>query len=467
MLAGHTRRHHCALGDQGAPPVNACRPLREAGLRLIGRHKELLMLTPAPRTAWWPQQLLLGWLNLALTAPLIYLYIGLPLVMRQNGWSGTQIGLMQLAGLPAMLKFLLATPVERYRLGQASYRNWTLLLILCYAGTLGLLAAHDLSTTEPSLMFLLAMLVSVLGTWADVPLNALAIQILPESERVRAGAIRSAAMSLGAIVGGGVMLLLYTRAGWAWPFYLLGLGLLSGALLLPWLKPKAGQSQTPSLNRSAPLPVQAGWRQWPGYFAIAEQRIWALLVLLYYPFLGAVWLYLKPLMLDQGFAADRIALIVGIAGGLTGAIASMLAGRLTRLIGSSICLPLLALGNLLAIGCLTLVVTVGLGDNAMIAAAMLVALAMGASAGLMFGLMMYHTRPGLTAMDYGLQSSLFVASRTLVPILAGVLLDRLGYSGMLACLLAGQMLVLLLAWYSRKRIFSLNHCTRQPAPEPA
>ena len=190
-------------------------------------------------------------------------------------------------------------------------------------------------------------------------------------------------------------------------------------------------------------------------------------MLLYYPFLGAVWLYLKPLMLDQGFAADRIALIVGIAGGLTGAIASMLAGRLTRLIGSSICLPLLALGNLLAIGCLTLVVTVGLGDNAMIAAAMLVALAMGASAGLMFGLMMYHTRPGLTAMDYGLQSSLFVASRTLVPILAGVLLDRLGYSGMLACLLAGQMLVLLLAWYSRKRIFSLNHCTRQAAPEPA
>ena len=61
------------------------------------------MLTPAPRTAWWPQQLLLGWLNLALTVPLIYLYIGLPLVMRQNGWSGTQIGLMQLAGLPAML----------------------------------------------------------------------------------------------------------------------------------------------------------------------------------------------------------------------------------------------------------------------------------------------------------------------------------------------------------------------------
>ncbi|EPL14104.1 MFS transporter [Pseudomonas sp. CF161] len=420
------------------------------------------MPIPAPRTSWWPQQLLLGWLNLALTAPLIYLYIGLPLVMRQNGWSGTQIGLMQLAGLPAMFKFLLATPVDRYRLGRASYRNWSLVLVLGYAGALWLLAAHDLGNTEPRLMFLLAMLVSVLGTWADVPLNALAIQILPESERVRAGAIRSAAMSLGAIVGGGVMLLLHTRAGWAWPFYVLGLGLLSGAVLLPWLKPGVGQPEAPSLARPEPLPVQAGWRQWPGYFAVAEHRAWGLLVLLYYPFLGAVWLYLKPLMLDQGFAADRIALIVGIVGGLVGALSSMLAGRLTRLIGASISLPLLALGNLLAIGFLTLVLLAGLGHNALIVAAMLVALAMGASAGLMFGLMMYHTRPGLAALDYGIQSSLFVATRTLVPILAGVLLDRLGYAGMLSCLLAGLSLVLLLAWHSRKRIFSLDRPSHQP-----
>jgi PAT family beta-lactamase induction signal transducer AmpG len=410
------------------------------------------MPTPATRTSWWPQQLLLGWLNLALTAPLIYLYIGLPLVMRQNGWSGTQIGLMQLAGLPAMLKFLFATPVDRYRLGQASYRNWTLLLMLCYAAALGLLAAHDLGNTPASRMFLLAMLVSVLGTWADVPLNALAIQILPESERVRAGAIRSAAMSLGAIVGGGVMLLLHTRAGWAWPFYVLALGLLSGVLLLPWLKPQA----TPCQSLPAPLAPLAGWRQWPGYFAIAEHRTWALLVLVYYPFLGAVWLYLKPLMLDQGFAADRIALIVGIVGGLAGALSSMLAGRLTRRIGASISLPLLALGNLVAIGFLTLVIIAGLGHNALIAAALLVALAMGASAGLMFGLMMYHTRPGLAAVDYGIQSSLFVAARTLVPILAGVLLDRLGYPGMLGCLLVGLVLVLLLAWHSRRRIFSLD-----------
>ena len=68
---------------------------------------------------WWPQQLLIGWLNLVLTAPLIYLFIGLPLVLRQQGWSGADIGLLQLAGLPAMLKFLLAAPLDRWRLGRS------------------------------------------------------------------------------------------------------------------------------------------------------------------------------------------------------------------------------------------------------------------------------------------------------------------------------------------------------------
>ena len=44
---------------------------------------------------------LFGWLNLALAVPGIYLMFGMPLVMRQYGWSGTEIGLFQLAGLPA------------------------------------------------------------------------------------------------------------------------------------------------------------------------------------------------------------------------------------------------------------------------------------------------------------------------------------------------------------------------------
>lgn len=77
----------------------------------------------------------------------------------------------------------------------------------------------------------------------------------------------------------------------------------------------------------------------------------------------------------------------------------------------------------------------GAGVPWLVACTLLLALVMGASAGLLFGMMMNHTRVGLTAVDYGLQSSLFVLTRTLVPMLAGILLDRLGYLGMLAGLI--------------------------------
>lgn len=398
------------------------------------------------RRSWWPQQWALAWLNLALIAPIIYLYVGLPLVMREQGWTGTQIGLLQLAGLPAILKFLMATPIDRYRLGRANYRNWAMVLVLCYAASLLALAAHDLASTPRWLLFLLAVLVNLLGTWADVPVNALAIQILPESERLRAGALRSAATSVGAIVGGGIMLLIQTRMGWAWPFWLLVLGLFAGVLLVALLR------SSPSAPATDSMPVRAGWREWRGYFAVPQHRLWAVLLLLYVSFIGAAWVYLKPLLLDHGFAPQQIALIVGVGGGLVAAVSSLAASRLTRMLGTRVALPLFSLASVGAVGALAVTIGVQGPPGAYIAAAMAVALAMGAAAGLVFGLMMYHTRSGLAALDYGIQSSLFIIARTLVPLAAGVLLDRYGYGGMLAGLLAGLTLALAASLYSRDRI---------------
>ncbi|CAM3859060.1 MFS transporter [Kerstersia gyiorum] len=410
-------------------------------------------MKPSFSRSWWPQQLLIGWLNLVLTAPVIYLYVGLPLVMRQHGWSGTEIGLLQLAGLPAMLKFVLATPVDRWRLGQSSYRNWAVLLSVGYAATLLLLGAHDIRDTPFMVLFALALLVSLLGTWADIPVNGLAIRILPESERIRAGAIRSAATSLGAIVGGGLMLMLHTKLGWAWPFTVLALGMLSGAILIPLLRAGHSVVDRPASAQDVAM-ARAGLREWLSWFATSQHRIWALLLVLYYPLIGAVWVYLKPLMLDLGFAPERIAMIVGVGGGLLAAIASMAGSWVSRRSGAANALPLFAIGNLLALALLAGAVMFKLDEVWLISGTMVVALMMGASAGLVFGLMMYYARPVLSALDYGIQSSLFVIGRTMVPALAGVVLDRLGYPGMLMCLVGGLALILVLVMFVRKHIFS-------------
>lgn len=173
-------------------------------------------------------QALFAWLHLALTAPSVYLWLGLPLLMRQQGWSGVQIGLFQLAGLPAVAKFLLARPVER---GPRRYRAWGVGLCLALAAVLVLLGWADL-LASPAQLFALAFAAALLATWADIPVNALAIRHLPAGEQLRAGALRSAALSLGSIAGGGLMLLVQLRWGWRAPFWVLAGMLVLGAALL-------------------------------------------------------------------------------------------------------------------------------------------------------------------------------------------------------------------------------------------
>lgn len=382
-----------------------------------------------PNPSHWPLQLLLGWVNFAMTAPLIYLYLGLPLVMRQHGWSGTEIGLFQLAGLPAVLKFVLGAPVDRWARGAPGYRRWSLVLMAGYAASLVGLACLGIEHAGFVPLFALAMLASLLGTWADAPVNALAIRCLPAEERQRAGIIRSAASSLGAVVGGGVMLMLQARAGWAWPFWALSGGLLLAALGL-WLIPRATLAQADGVQAR-----QVGVGQWLAYFSNAERRRWVVMLMLYFPFIGAAWVYLKPLLLDQGLPPEQVALVAGVLGGVVGAVGSALGGHLARRSGLQRALPACALAGVAALGALAGTVASGAGVPWLVACTLLLALVMGASAGLLFGMMMNHTRAGLTAVDYGLQSSLFVLTRTLVPMLAGILLDRLGYLGMLAGLI--------------------------------
>ncbi|KOQ17122.1 MFS transporter, partial [Achromobacter xylosoxidans] len=143
-----------------------------------------------PRLRHGLAQALFGWLNLALTAPGVYLWLGLPLVLRQHGWSGTALGLFQLASLPTVSKFLLAMPLDRRGARHGGYRRWTAALLLAYAAVLLALGWRDLLNDGVTL-FALAAAAALAGTWADVPVNALAIRVLPVAGRASAGGIRS------------------------------------------------------------------------------------------------------------------------------------------------------------------------------------------------------------------------------------------------------------------------------------
>src|SRR5207253_676014 len=137
------------------------------------------------------------------------------------------------------------------------------------------------------------------------------------------------------------------------------------------------------------------------------------LLLLCFPFVGAAWFYLKPLLLDHGFAPVQIAWAVGVGGGLAAAAAGVAGARAIKVAGVARAIPGIALLALVALVALSAAVWLDAPPAGLLAAAMLVA--MGATATLAFGLMMYFTRAGFDAADYGTQASLFALSRLAVP----------------------------------------------------
>lgn len=384
------------------------------------------------------RQALFGWVNFALTAPAIYLWVGLPLVMRQHGWSGTEIGLFQLAGLPAVFKLFLALPVQRWRPGRRPHLRWAWLTGGGYLLSLLGLAALG-ADSHKGLLFALTFLAALSATWADIPVNALAIQLFSPEERPLAGGVRSAVTFAGAIAGGGIMLLVQQALGWAVPFFILGACLLSALVLLAVVR------ETEPVPDPQALPPLGAWR---GFFRQAGVGTWTVALLGYFPFVATAWVYLKPLLLDRGFPANEVALIAGVGGGALGALASLAAGCLPRHRVPGI-LPLSAGANVVALALLALAAAYATGPW-LVAAAALLAVAMGVASSLAFALMMEFARPSQRAADYGLQASLFALGRIAVAPLAGLLLDRLGYPGMLAALTAAALLIAVLITTGRR-----------------
>lgn len=179
-----------------------------------------------------------------------------------------------------------------------------------------------------------------------------------------------------------------------------------------------------------------GYRAQPGAWR------WTLVLVSYFPFIGAAWFYLKPLMLDHGFAPAQAALLAGMGGGVVAALAGAASPLLTRRLGTRRALPLYAGCNVAALALLAAVIAAGAPAPGLIAAVACVAAAMGASSACVFGLMMQFARPRWQAFDYGLQASLFAASRMLVPLAAGVALDAMGAAAMLT----GLTVAAALAW---------------------
>ncbi|MBJ7552017.1 MFS transporter [Marinomonas ostreistagni] len=391
--------------------------------------------------------------NFMLTAMTIYLYLGMPLAMRQNGWSGAEIGAFQLAGIPVLLKFLMAAPIERFVFKKSNYFKWACFL---GAGTIvGLVCLSQSNIEEVPFIqvFLCTLVTSIFATWVDIPVNAIAIRTLPQKEQVRSGAFRSSVSALASIIGGGIMIFVYGRFGWEAPIYLFMIGIaLSLLMLFPVEKETAETATASSQENTASYlsnRVETSISTWKGYFLQPDKVWWNIILVSYFPFVGCAWLFLKPTLLDHGLKVDEIAWLATI-GGIVAALAGFLYALLLKKVPGFRALFWVSGLNLIALYLMLHLSHSFPHGWQLVATVSVLALSLGLSSGLVLGLIMAQSRKHHEAIDYGIQSSLFSLSRMLVPAVAGVLLDYIGYQGMFTALLLGALSVTLVTYIAMR-----------------
>lgn len=357
------------------------------------------------------------------------------------------IGLLSLVSLPWMLKFLWSPIVDRYSFStREHYRPWILGCQSLLAFTLVVCAFLDIEQ-NPSAMIVSLFLVCVLAATQDIATDALAIGLLSVQERGVGNGVQSAGNYLGAIIGGGGMLVLLGRLGWQVSLLTLALLILLASIPI-WRhqeKPRThAAAEKPNFSALVNFCRRRGMEHW-------------LLILLTYT-LGPrmATAMFQPLLVDLGFSLADIGLLIGIVGYSASMVGAPLAGFLIAPLGRKRSLVIFGLLQSVAIAVYLLP---GMGITnlpwlylACITVQLFLAMAYTAE----FTVMMDKSALNTAGTDYTLQTSVLTLSSILAGTLGGLIAEAIGYAS-----LFGVAMVIGLA----SVVYIARNFERTPGPE--
>ncbi len=178
---------------------------------------------------------------------------GMPAVLREAGVEPVQIGLIYLLMLPWVLKCLWAAPVERWRQQDPLRTKRIFLAVNGLAIALLLLLTSADPSTDIVFVFAVLAVIAVLSSTVDIALDGYAIRASATLEKSWVNVMQIGGGYLGAIVGGGLFLVVIGYASWQLALQMMAL--LLGLMLCyivsqPLRKEVVKQSIKQSLMRS-------------------------------------------------------------------------------------------------------------------------------------------------------------------------------------------------------------------------
>ncbi|VFA81295.1 muropeptide transporter [Gordonia paraffinivorans] len=391
--------------------------------------------------------LLLTALYFAQGLPYGFFSQAVPVILREEGYSLTQISVYGLLFAPWGLKFLWAPYVDRY----ATRRRWLLATQLTSAAVALVLACLDLSGTLVWMLIGIAV-INLASATQDIATDGLAVATLGPRQRGLGNGIQVGAYRIGMIVGGGGLLWLFSIAGWRTLFVAMSVMLFAVTVPVWFLvgrsRPGRDADAVARERRPSPALLVTGWLQRlrrPGVIVF-------IVVVGAYKFGNSMGSALVgPFMSDIGLSLGQIALIEGAlssAGALAGAA---LGGWLAFRFGRRSALLFGGVTQTLSLA-FYLVAALGAGGFWIVVTASLAEHVLGGAATVaVFTLMMDACEKGHEGSDYTLYACAVVGVQGAAGFSAGIIGDLFGFPTLFgtSLILSGIGVVMMIAALDR------------------
>lgn len=263
-------------------------------------------------------------LYIAQTIPMSFFSTVIPVMMRQENFSLSAIGLLQLIKLPWILKFLWSPMVDRHAVTTGDYKRWIFSSELIYAGLIFAVAFLDFHTDFYTIVALI-IISFVASATQDIATDALAVLAFSRKDKSLANSMQSMGSFGGSMIGGGVLLLLFKQIGWNGLLPCVALFVI--AALLPLFFNKGIRIQPKEAHERA--------KKADVIYFFARRSIWKQIgfLFLYYSGLIGTLAMLKPWLVDLGYDMKEIGVMSGVAGTFVGFLSSFAGGMIVRRIG--------------------------------------------------------------------------------------------------------------------------------------
>lgn len=345
----------------------------------------------------------------------------IPVMMRQENFSLSAIGLLQLIKLPWILKFLWSPLVDRHTLTTRDYKRWIFSSELIYAILIFAVALLDFKTDFYTILTLI-IISFIASATQDIATDALAVLAFNRKDKSLVNSMQSMGSFGGSMIGSGVLLLLFKQIGWNYLLPCLALFVIIA--LLPLLFNKTIDIQTKDKDQRA--------KKADVFYFFTRRDIWKQVgfLFLYYSGLIGTLAMLRPWLVDLGYDMKEIGMMSGVAGTFVGFLSSFIGGMIIRKIGRYKARILFAFFVLIAT-CYFFGLSYTIPTTAMLYGGIFLLWgSYGMATIVVYTTAMDCVRPGREGTDFTIQTVITHLSGMLMAILSGKIADHTGYHGL-------------------------------------